>query len=91
MSVCAICGNGLQRNALEKQECTVLADAMSRHGNNIDHASTDLGVSLSTLKRKLLKHGLREKGKVMPGGRRGGHPCRHTEVAVTAGNEIEPS
>jgi len=87
VSMCAACGNGLQYNKLEVVECETLKELMGKHENNLVLVSRELKLSVSTLKRKLLKHGLRERGVPLPG-RRGGHPCRHT---VVNGERVEPS
>lgn len=81
--ICAVCGNGLQKNAIERYECTVLKETMERHGMNMEHASRELGFSLSTLKRKLLKHGIREKGKSLL--------VRGRKCPVVGNGGIEPS
>jgi len=85
--ICAACGHGLQKTELARAECNVLKDALERHQYNMKHASDELKISLSTMKRKVLRHGLREKGKPMPGWK-GGHP---RPAQVTAAEAYEPS
>lgn len=84
--MCAVCGHGLHKTPFKQKDCELVRDTLARNGNNLTWASRELGISVSALKRKAIKLGLKEKGIALLRDRK--HKC---PVAVAANNGIEPS